>query len=70
MLYAFFEGHPSEGNHLCGTGFTSGDIDLKHSVDNDSVYYISIGFEKSDQSDFTETDFKNLAKSFSISYNG
>lgn len=68
--YAIYKGNPSDDVRLAGTGFVEGSTNLVHFIDDEAIYYIAIGFEKVDKSDFTEEDFKNLAKAFTICYNG
>ena len=67
--YAIFKDEPVDGTLLAGTGFVSGDSTLSQ-IDDEATYYICLGFEKADKSDFTAQDYTNLAKAFSICYNG
>ncbi len=67
--YAVYKDQPVEGLRLVGTGFVSGDSTVSQ-IDDEATYYICVGFEKTDKSDFTADDYNKLANVFSICYNG
>ena len=67
--YCVFKGEPSDNIRVADVGFISGEREIS-AIDDEAVYYICMGFERTDKADFSDTDFKALANSFSICYNG